>query len=809
MMILSVLLFLLLTAILVQHGLSFTTWLMVSGVYGLFAYITLSWSSELFISFYSFLLLCFGLSIYTGWTKWMSHFFYKNLGHFIPKLSDTEEQALKVGDAWLEQMIFTGDINWNDLQKVHTSLTAEEQKFLDEETEILCGMVDEWDISNLKDLPPSVWQYMKDHGFFGLVISKEYGGKGFSARAHSDIIMKIASRSGVVATTVMVPNSLGPGELLMHYGSEEQKTYYLPRLAKGIEIPCFALTEPEAGSDATSIQSKAVVCQEIRGEEKILGLKINLDKRWITLAPIATLIGVAVNLKDPEGLLDGCGQEGITCVLIERNTPNLKIGPRHLPANQPFMNGTIKGDAIFVPISQIIGGQEKAGKGWQMLVECLSIGRAVSLPALGAASSGVSYLSAGAFARLRRQFNIEIVNFEGIQEKLAKVAGLHYLVNVNRLMTLAAVDAGKKPSVASIIAKYFNTELARMAINDAMDVHGGRTVVEGPRNYLINYYQGIPISITVEGANIMSRNLLIFGQGSMVCHPYIRQEFYAIRNQDAEAFHQVFWQHVRYHLRNFCKALVSSWLGALVLSVPANGFTKQKRAFLKLCYSFAWVADLALITLGGQLKRKERLSARLADVLSYLYMALGIFADMEEKSVPDELALQQANWALDFCFAHAELALRGFIREYPIRPLAWLMRLIVAPFGQRHQLPSDQCEKKLALAMSQNGQYRDYLKKRVYLSGDAQQPLDRVELALQQYLDLKVIYDEVPEIKKVKFHQMPAFLDDLILAKKINEAQKQALLLAEMARYDALQVDAFILDEKKPGLSYKIEETLV
>jgi acyl-CoA dehydrogenase len=375
----------------------------------------------------------------------LADFFYKTAGKSIPKLSKTEEEALNAGDTWLEQDIFVGKPDWERLASVGTALSEEEQSFLDNETQTLCSMLDEWQIAQDGDLSTKVWTYMKEKGFFGLVIPKEFGGKGFSARTHSEVVMKIASRSGVAAVTVMVPNSLGPGELLNYYGTDEQKAYYLPRLAKGIDVPCFALTEPGAGSDATSIQSEAIVVKKKVDGNMVLGLNITLDKRWITLAPIATLIGLAVNLKDPDGLLKGEGQEGITCLLIPRDIENLSVGNRHLPGNQPFMNGTLRGKDIFVPITTIIGGQKKAGAGWQMLVECLSIGRSISLPALGAASSSVAYLTTGAFARIRRQFNVEIAQFEGIAEKLAEIAGLNYLINSTRLLTVAAVNEHKKP----------------------------------------------------------------------------------------------------------------------------------------------------------------------------------------------------------------------------------------------------------------------------------------------------------------------------------------------------------------------------
>lgn len=795
MIVFSILLFLIASAVAVQLDVQKNAWFMGALVYGVLAFVGLELSWKFLAGYYSFLAILYVLSIETNWKHWVSSFFYKNLGHFIPKLSPTEEQALKSGDAWLEEMIFTGDIDWAKLELAQTLLSAEEQQFLNEEVSVLCEMIDDWQVNCNGDLSPEVWSYMRDNGFLGLVISPEYGGKGFSARAHSEIIFKIASRSPSAAVTVMVPNSLGPGELLMHYGTPAQREYYLPRLAKGLDIPCFALTEPEAGSDATSIQSEAVVFEQ--GGE--LFLRINLNKRWITLAPVATLIGVAVHLKDPEQLLKGVGQEGITCVLLHRDTPHLELGPRHLPAGQSFMNGTVKGENIIVPIQQIIGGQEKAGHGWPMLVECLSIGRSISLPALATASSAVCYLTSGAFCRLRRQFNTDIVHFEGIQEKLAQIAGLHYLINVNRLMTLAAVDASKKPAVVSAIAKYFNTELGREVLNHAMDVHGGRTVVDGPRNYLLHHYEAIPISITVEGANIMSRNLLIFGQGSMVCHPYIRQEFYAIREQNKERFHEIFWQHVQYSIRGFCKAWVASWTGGYLLKAPRGPL--KKKDFLRLCFCFSWLADFALITLGGQLKRKERLSARLADAFSYLYMALAVFADLEKRQSMDNLMSLQSKWALQYCFAQAQKALIAFTREYPNRFIGFILKSVIAPFGQTFFPPGDALEKSLALEMSQDSDYRDYLRDKIYLSGQVEQPIDKMEWALQQYLDLMPVYQKISDIRHYKFDEMRSYLEKKVSQHQLLESEKEAILAAETARFEAMQVDVFDLNVKQHSFS--------
>ncbi len=711
----------------------------------------------------------------------------------IPRLSKTEEEALNAGDTWIEQGIFTGEPDWAALSAIKTELTAEEQQFIDQETEHLCAMLNEWTITQTSNLPENVWTYLKEKGFFGLVIHKKYGGKGFSARAHSDIVMKISSRSSVAAVTVMVPNSLGPGELLQHYGTEEQKNYFLPRLAQGIDIPCFALTEPEAGSDATSIQSDALVIKKEVNGESVLGLQLTLNKRWITLAPVATLIGLAVNLRDPDGLLKGKGQEGITCLLIPRDTPNLEIGNRHLPAEQPFMNGTIRGEGIFVPITTIIGGIKEAGRGWQMLVECLSIGRSISLPALATASSAVAYVATGAFSRIRRQFRAELVQFEGVEEKLARIAGLNFLIMSNRLLTLAAVDAHKKPSVVSGIAKYFNTEFSRIVINDAMDVHGGRAVVVGPRNYLANYYQGLPISITVEGANIMTRNLLIFGQGSMACHPYIRDEFYAIAGGDEVAFQSIIWKHIAYFLRNTAKTILSTWTAGWFIKVPKHPMKRDCQHLSRLSFAFAFLSDLSLIVLGGDLKRKERLSARLADGMSYLYLGMAALRMVEASDGNADEKLH-AQWGLQYCFYHAEQALFDLCKNFPSKLLGFVMRLIAFPFGKRMAYPKDKLDHQLAGLMTKNNHYRDQLLKSLYLSQDPNEPLDRVEQVFQSLLTHAELYKKVHGMKKMNASNMKEELNAAVVRGDITSDDMATLLSVEQARWDAIQVDEFTFD---------------
>ncbi|KTD21006.1 Acyl-CoA dehydrogenase [Legionella lansingensis] len=737
----------------------------------------------------------------------ISDFLFTRIGKFIPKLTKTEEEALNAGDTWLEKDIFTGSPNWDKLATISSELTTEEQAFLDNETKALCDMLDEWQISQAGDLPEEVWNFIKEKGFFGLVIPKEYGGKGFSARAHSDVVMKIASRSGIAAVTVMVPNSLGPGELLNYYGTEEQKAQYLPNLAKGIDIPCFALTEPGAGSDATSLQSEAIVVRKKVGSKTVLGLDITLNKRWITLAPIATLIGLAVNLKDPDSLLNGVGEEGITCLLIPRDTENLEIGNRHLPAMQPFMNGTLRGKNIFVPLSTIIGGQKNAGHGWQMLVECLSIGRSISLPALGAASSTIAYLTTGAFARIRRQFNVEIGQFEGVEEKLAEIAGLNFLANATRLLTVAAVNEHKKPSVASAITKYFNTELARVSINNAMDIHAGRAVVVGPRNYLSSYYLGLPVSITVEGANIMSRNLLIFGQGSMACHPFVRDEFYAVSQEDKIAFRGLIWQHITYFMRNFAKTICSGWTGGLFIAAPDNSLKREYQRLTRLSHAYAWLADLSLIYLGGDLKRKERLSARLADGMSYLYMAMAAlrYYQKNEEHADEKL---HAMWAARYCFYHAQKSMLSLCRNFPSKALGLLMRLIAFPLGQTMRYPNDHLDHQLAQLMMSNNHYRDQLKRFIYLSGDHNQPVDRMEEALQLLIKHGALYKKIPELRRAKFSVLKEQLVTKVKKGELTQDEMDKLVAVERARWDAIQVDEFSFESMKKKSFASVTDTI-
>ena len=738
----------------------------------------------------------------------ISEYVYKYVIKVTPKLSKTEEIALNIGDSWFEKNIFQGELNFADLSLADTKLSDEEISFLNNETNKLCAMLDEWTIANDYDMPSAVWEYIKNQGFFGLVIPDEFGGKGFSARAHSEIVMKIASRSSVGAVTVMVPNSLGPGELLLHYGTKEQKNYYLPRLSKGIEIPCFALTEPEAGSDATAIKSVAVVVSKEISGKKELYLNISIEKRWITLAPVATLIGLAINLKDPDNLLKNKGSEGITCVLIARDTNNLEIGNRHIPAHMALMNGTIRGENILVPISNIIGGQKNAGHGWEMLVKCLSIGRSISLPALSAAASGVSYLTTGAFARIRQQFNLEIGQFDGVKEKLAEIAGLNYLANATRLFTVAAVDEGKIPAVASALTKCFNTELARITVNSAMDVHGGRCIVAGPRNYLIDLYTSLPVFITVEGANIMTRNLLIFSQGAMMSHPFLREELNAITAEDFPKFNQLIWQHLKYFAKNLAKTILTTWTQGLLITVPNNKLKREYQQLMQLSYAFAFLADFSLMYLGGMLKRKERLSARLADGMSYLYMAMSALHFATSADDSDDSILH-AKWAAKYCFYHAQKSLLDLCGNFPAQIIGKILKFIAFPFGKTMSLPNDKLDGQLADLMMSKNSYRNSLIDELYLSGDKKQSIDRMEYALNLIIQNEDLYKKVGKLNKYTFKELDVFLHDKVANGELTKDDCDSIMQTEKAKYDAILVDEFTFDsiKNKTFVAYQHSES--
>ncbi|MDF2530372.1 MAG: fadE [Gammaproteobacteria bacterium] len=729
-----------------------------------------------------------------------SHTVYQRIQNNLPKMSETEAEALNSGDSWWEAELFRGNPDWQSLLNLKLSeLSSEEQAFLDNETETLCSMIDDWKIVHTdKDLSPEIWAYLKDAGFLGMVISKEYGGKGFSAAAHSAVVMKIATKSLTAAVTAMVPNSLGPGELLYHYGTAEQKQQYLPRLAKGLEIPCFALTGPEVGSDASSMPDRGTVCKaEFEGKE-VIGIRLNFSKRYITLAPVATLIGLAFKLYDPEHLLGEKKNLGITVCLLPRNHPGVEIGNRHIPLDQAFMNGTIQGHNVFIPLDWVIGGHERVGQGWHMLVECLSIGRSISLPAISCAYGALSYITTGAYAALREQFNMPIGQFEGVQEALAKIAGLSYMLDACRRLTITANDQGLKPAVASAIAKYHMTEMGRKILNHAMDIHGGRGIMMGPNNYLGRAYQGMPICITVEGANILTRNLIIYGQGAMSCHPYIRKLIEAVHKDNVEPatsrFDHLLFGYVGYIIRNVSRTLVYKCSFGYAAKVPHSHLSRLYQKLSTLSASYSVASDMALMSLGGDLKRKERLSARLGDVMSYMYLASSVLKAFYDQHEP-ETELAVSRWAVEYCLHEAGEALNELIRNFPNPVVKWTMRVMLQPFGNPYSHPSDRSEHNIAKQMLVNSPLRQRLGKLIYLKPDEKDAVGRVELAFQALQTAQPVFDKLKAwVRQDKLKKSQSRAEQANYAFEqgwLDEAEMQAVIVCETLRKQIVQVDAF------------------
>lgn len=644
----------------------------------------------------------------------------------MPEMSDTEQAALEAGTVWWDGDLFTGDPDWNKLlNSAPAKLSAEEQAFLDNEVEQLCSMLDEWKITHeWADLPPEIWQFLKDKGFFAMIIPKEYGGKQFSAVAHSEILVKIATRSATCASTVAVPNSLGPAELLLKYGTDEQRDHYLPRLASGEEVPCFALTGPWAGSDAGSIPDTGVVCKGEYNGKEVVGLKLNFSKRYITLAPIATTIGLAFKLYDPDGLMGDATRVdyGITCALIPRETPGIEIGRRHLPLNIPFQNGPIEGRDVFVPLDFIIGGPKMAGQGWRMLVESLSEGRSISLPSNTTGGAQLAVFTTGAYSRIRKQFNMPIGRFEGVGEAIGRMGGRLYAMNAARLVTAAAVDQGEVPSVPSAIVKYHVTEMARQVADDAMDVHGGKGICLGPKNYLGRGYQSVPIAITVEGANILTRSLIIFGQGAIRSHPYVLDEMKAGQLEDEKQrlvqFDKALWGHIGFAFSNAVRAFVLAATHARYTRVPAKGETRRYLQHInRYSAAFALLADSAMLTMGGSLKRKEKISARLGDMLSYMYLASCALKHFQDQGEPDD-DLPLVEWACRDMLYRLQEQLHGLLLNFPSRPVAIILRMLVFPTGRRYSAPSDKLGNRITELLINPSSARDRLTGGVYRGKD-------------------------------------------------------------------------------------------
>ena len=677
-------------------------------------------------------------------------------------------------------------------------------------------MLDDWNITHERgDLPPHVWEFIKSRGFFAMIIPKRYGGLEFSAYAHSCVLTKVASRSATASSTIAVPNSLGPAELLNHYGTEEQKNHYLPRLARGEEVPCFALTGPRAGSDAASIPDTGVVCRGSWQGREVLGMRLNFSKRYITLAPIATVIGLAFRLFDPDKLLGGAADLGITCALIPRETPGITIGRRHFPVNVPFQNGPIQGHDAFVPLDCIIGGAKMAGSGWRMLVEQLSVGRCISLPsnATGGAKAGV--WASGAYARIRRQFNMPVGRFEGVEAVLARMTGLTYTMDAARSVTAGAIDGGERPSVPSAMLKYHVTEMGRQVANDAMDVHGGKGICLGPKNYLARSYQAVPVTITVEGANLLTRNLIIFGQGAVRCHPFVLREMNAARNPDhargVDEFDRALFGHIGFTISNAVRSLIMALTHARFTRSPVSGPTaRYYQHIVRFSASFAFTVDVAMLTLGGYLKKKENLSARLGDVLSAMYLASMVLKHHENQGRPAE-DLPVVEWACRNLLYHAQEQLHGFLRNFPNRPLAGLMRAIVFPRGRHYSAPSDRLGRQVAERLTQPSETRMRLGEYVYTTVEPGNPLGLLEEALRLAVQMepveKRIRVEGVKTGRVTALDLPGQIEQALAAGIITAAEADALRAFDRKVMNLVHVDDFAPHELGTQASPDLRQT--
>ncbi|WP_447585187.1 acyl-CoA dehydrogenase [Pseudoxanthomonas mexicana] len=733
----------------------------------------------------------------------------------LPPLSQTERIALETGSVGFEGDLFTGDPDWNKLLAYpKPQLTAEEQAFLDGPVEELCKMINDWEITHVHaDLPPELWDYIKKNKFFGMIIPKQYGGLGFSALAHHKVIQKIASVSSVVSSTVGVPNSLGPGELLNHYGTQEQKDYYLPRLAIGQEVPCFGLTGPFAGSDATSIPDYGIVCKGEWNGANVLGLRLTFDKRYITLAPVATLIGLAFRMYDPDGLIGDTRDIGITLALLPRDTPGVDVGRRHFPLNSPFQNGPIHGRDVFIPLSQLIGGVEMAGKGWNMLNECLAVGRSITLPSTASGGAKFGARVTGSYARIRKQFGLSVGRFEGVEEALARIGGKAYAISALSQATAAAVDRGDVPSVPSAIAKYHCTNMARDIAKDVMDVVGGKGIILGPRNFAGRAWQASPIAITVEGANIMTRSLLIFGQGSILCHPYIIKEMRAAQDPDTKTGIQqldaVLYPHIGGAISNAVRSFWFGITGSKIGAAPGDAYTKKFfRKLDRYAANLALLTDISLGALGGKLKFKESLSGRLGDVLSHLYMMGAVLKRHHDEGAP-EADKPLLAWAFHNSAYEIELALSQALRNFPIKPLGWLLWPVVFPFGRRAVAPGDRLSHRVAMLLMAPNEARDRLGQGVFLTPCENNPGGRID----SYLAAAVAAEPVERkfLKALKSKDIEALdysaqLDEGVREGWITVEERKQLEELRAITLDTITVDDFDVHELRAASYYDLPQ---
>jgi len=712
----------------------------------------------------------------------------------VPRISETERQALEAGTVWVDGELFSGRPDLRRLlAEPYPQLTDRARAFLDGPVEVVCSMVDEWELARTRELPAEVWRYLKEQRFFGLAIPEAYGGLGFSALALSTIFGKLASRSLGLSAVVLIPNSVGPAELLLAYGTPEQRNHYLPRLARGDEIPCFALTEPEAGSDAASIRSEGVLFRDTGGK---LALRLTWQKRYITLAPVATLLGLAFRLRDPGNLLGRGADVGITVALVPTDLPGVQTGDRHDPLGVPFPNGPTEGKDVIVSVDAIPGGIEQAGRGWKMLMEALSSGRAISLPAQSV--GGAKYVArvVGAYSAVRRQFGLDIGRFEGIEEPLARIAGLTYLMEAARVWTCGAVDAGHRPAVLSAISKYQQTELLRAIVQDGMDVLGGAALCRGPRNLLANGHIGAPIGITVEGANILTRTLIIFGQGALRGHPYALCEVRALEAGDARTLRRTLWKHALFFLGNVVRAAALGVTRGRLVRAPVPG--PPARYWQKVAWAsarFAVLTDLAMLSLGSRLKMRQKLTGRLADVLSWLYLALCALRRFDAEGRREE-DLPLLRWSVEHALVRIQTAFEGIFRNFE-GPAAPFLRHFGAWWCRGNTVghpPSDRLGAQAATTLRHPGEQRDRLTAGLYLPADPQQALGRLERAFTLATGAAPILDRIA--KATRAGTLPtgapeSLLDAAVAAGVVQPDEAEQVREAAAAREDAIRVDSF------------------
>ena len=722
----------------------------------------------------------------------------------LPSMSDTEREALEAGSVWWDGELFSGMPEWERLMSFPApELSEEEQAFIDGPCEDLCRMLDDWDVCHERaDMPKEVWDYIIEHRFFAMIIPKQYGGLEFSAYANAMVIAKLASRSPTASSTIGVPNSLGPAELLLHYGTEEQKDHYLPGLAAGTEIPCFALTSPQAGSDAASLIDSGVICKGKWNGKQITGIRLNWDKRYITLAPVATVVGLAFKLYDPDHLIGDREEYGITAALIPTDLPGVTVGRRHHPMTIAFLNGPTTGEDVFVPLDVIIGGQDMAGKGWKMLVELLSVGRAITLPSTAAGGGQAASYASGAYTKIRKQFNTSIANFEGVGEALARIAGRTYIMNAAVSVTAGAIDQGEKPAVPSAILKYHCTELGRKVANDTMDVHGGKALSMGPNNYIARGYMASPIAITVEGANILTRSLIIFGQGAIRCHPFVLPEMQAASDEDTDRglldFDRALFGHIGYAISNLARSFFLALTHAKFSRVPLNTPTRRYYQNInRYSAAFALASDFAMLTLGGALKKRELLSARLGDVLSSMYLASAVLKHFENEG-RRATDLPLVEWSVRTLMYQAQEALHAFLRNFPNRWVATFLRVFIFPRGRTYTAPSDELGRKVVELMTRSGEARERLSRQAYTALEPGNPLGQ----LQEALELAEKFS--PMERRLRQAQKEGLIQSDYLGDQIAEAGRAGVIgkaeAAELHEYHAkvaalLAVDDFASEE--------------